>query len=152
MVSPLSFLIPSLPQYNPLLPSADPSHRLSEGTPTAEATPQQSTSNAAASSSSSGNNNSSAPPYKTTLQVIITVFMMGAAVMMACAGALGIKNANNVNDTGLVFIGLYMHIFAAILFCYEAIQIRPCDVLDTFYKRNFGFLYGPNGKGAYLIL
>ena len=65
--------------------------------------------------------------------------MMGAAVMMACAGALGIKNANNVNDTGLVFIGLYMHIFAAILFCYEAIQIRPCDVLDTFYKRNFGF-------------
>lgn len=82
----------------------------------------------------------------------MTVFMMGAAVMMACAGALGIKEANSVNDTGLVFIGLYMHIFAAILFCYEAIQIRPCDVLDTFYKRNFGFLYGPNGKGAYLIL
>jgi hypothetical protein len=78
--------------------------------------------------------------------------MMGAAIMMACAGALGIKNANSVSDTGLVFIGLYMHIFAAILFCYEAIQIRPCDVLDTFYKRNFGFLYGPNGKGAYLIL
>lgn len=78
--------------------------------------------------------------------------MLGGAIMMAAAGALGIKDANSVNDTGLVFIGLYMHIFAAILFCYEAIQIRPCEILDTFYKRNFGFLYGPNGKGAYLIL
>lgn len=71
--------------------------------------------------------------------------------MMASVGALGIRDANSVSDTGLVFIGLYMHIFAAILFCYESIQIRPCEVLDTFYKRNFGFLYGPNGKGAYLI-
>jgi hypothetical protein len=78
--------------------------------------------------------------------------MMGAAVMMAAVGALGIKDASSVNDTGLVFIGLYMQIFAAILFCHESIQIRPCEALDNFYKRNFGFLYGPNGKGAYLIL
>jgi hypothetical protein len=93
-----------------------------------------------------------APPYKTAVHGLFTTLNMGAGVMMAAAGALGVGQANNVNDTGIVFIGLYMLIFAAILFCYEAIQIRPCGPLDLFYKRNFGFLYGPNGKGCYLIL
>jgi hypothetical protein len=124
--------------------------RLSDGTTTnPAAAPAPTTSSSSSAPSKSG---AAAPPYKTPVQITITVFMMGAAVMMAAVGALGIKDAGSINDTGLVFIGLYMEIFAAILFCHESIQIRPCDALDNFYKRNFGFLYGPNGKGAYLIL
>ena len=77
---------------------------------------------------------------------------MGISVMMAATGALVVAKADGVDDTGIVFIGLYMCLFAAILFCYELIQIKPIEKLDGIYKENFGFLYGPNGRGIYMFL
>jgi len=77
---------------------------------------------------------------------------MGVSVMMAASGALVVGQANSVNDTGVVFIGLYMCLFAAILFLYELIQIKPIEKVDRIYKENFGFLYGPNGRGIYMFL
>ena len=41
--------------------------------------------------------------------------------------------------------------FAAILFLFETIQIRPCDLPQKIYKRNFGFLYGIKGKAIFMI-
>ncbi len=72
--------------------------------------------------------------------------------MMAACGAFIVKGSDSVNDTGSVFIGIYMVLFAAIMFCYELIQIKPIEKLDNIYKENFGFLYGPNGRGIYLFL
>lgn len=93
-----------------------------------------------------------APPHKALVNSIMTFVTMGIAVMMAATGALVVAKADSVNDTGIVFIGLYMCLFAAILFCYELIQIKPIEKLDGIYKENFGFLYGPNGRGIYMFL
>lgn len=79
-------------------------------------------------------------------------FNAGFSVMVAADGAVGIKNSDNGSDSGIVFIGLYLILFAAILFTYEIIQIYPCDQLDNIYKRNFGFLYGTIGKCAFILL
>lgn len=92
------------------------------------------------------------PKYKSLVSAILTVFNCGCCVMMAATGALGVGAVDSEKDIGVVFVGLYMILFAAILFCYETIQIKPCAALDNFYKRNFGFLYGPMGKGLYMFL
>jgi hypothetical protein len=42
-------------------------------------------------------------------------------------------------------------LFAAILFLFETIQIRPCDLPQRIYKRNFGFLFGVKGKAIFMI-
>lgn len=98
---------------------------------------------------SSGSN---APPYKALVNSVVTFMTMGVSVMMAATGALVILEAEDVNDTGIVFIGLYMCLFAAILFCYELIQVKPIEKIDNIYKENFGFLYGPIGRGVYMFL
>lgn len=72
--------------------------------------------------------------------------------MVAATGALGVKDSNSVNDTGVIFVGIYLIVFAAILFAYEMAQICPIEAFDLPMKRNFGFLYGPNGKGLYMLL
>ena len=65
---------------------------------------------------------------------------------------MGVALAQGVNDTANVFVGLYMILFAAILFTYEIIQIRPCQWIDDVYKKNFGFLYGTVTKSLYMFL
>jgi hypothetical protein len=76
---------------------------------------------------------------------------MGLCIMEAACGALGIANTTSVKDTALVFVGLYMILFAAIIFLYELIQIRPCGYIDEVWKKNFGFLYGQGGKSLFII-
>jgi hypothetical protein len=93
-----------------------------------------------------------APPYKGLVTTVLTVGTMGVSIMMAACGAFIVKDSNSVDDTGSVFIGIYMVLFAAILFCYELIQVKPIAKLDNVYKENFGFLYGPNGRGLYMFL
>ena len=44
-----------------------------------------------------------------------------------------------------------MILFAAIIFLYELIQIRPCGYIDEVWKKNFGFLYGVGGKCCFII-
>ena len=77
---------------------------------------------------------------------------LGLSIFMAAVGALGVGGSTSVNDTGVVFVGLYMIVFAAIIFIYEISQILPSKTLDMFMKRNFGFLYGYIGKGLFLLL
>lgn len=92
------------------------------------------------------------PPYKWLVRIIMTVINLGLGIMVAATGALGLKESSSVDDTGIVFVGIYLLIFATILFVYEFVQIYPCQFCDLPLKRNFGFLYGTNGKGLYMVL
>lgn len=91
------------------------------------------------------------PKHKKLVQMVFKFVNMGICVMEAATGAMGISNANSVKDTALVFVGLYMILFAAIIFLYELIQIRPCGYIDEVWKKNFGFLYGVGGKCCFII-
>lgn len=84
--------------------------------------------------------------------MIFLVVNLGLMIFMAATGALGIGNANNVNDSGVIFVGIYLIVFAGILTVFEISQLCPGGRLDDFVKRNFGFLYGNIGKGLYLLL
>jgi hypothetical protein len=91
------------------------------------------------------------PPFKNIVKMICLIMNLGLMIFMAATGALGIGGANNVNDTGVVFVGIYLIVFAAILTFFEISQLCPGGRLDEFVKRNFGFLYGTIGKGLFLI-
>lgn len=82
------------------------------------------------------------------------IFNLGIPVFLAYTGSMGIAASQHAgieqlstSASSLVFQGIYMILFAALLFVYEAVQMCPCEALDTILKRNFGFLYGPIGKG-----
>lgn len=83
---------------------------------------------------------------------LLIITNTGLMVFMAATGALAIYHSTDVQDTGVVFVGIYLMIFAAILFTYEVLQIAPCVALDNLYKKNFGFLYGLIGKCLFLVL
>mgnify|MGYP003385811522 FL=1 len=91
-------------------------------------------------------------PQKKLFVGLCAVFNIGLSFMIACTGALAVGSANSANDTGAVFVGLYMVGFSAILFIYEALQLTPLESLDNIFKQNFGFLYGNLGKSCYLLL
>eukprot|EP01038_Epipyxis_sp_PR26KG_P008044 gene8044-10899_t len=91
------------------------------------------------------------PPYKNSVKGIFLIFNLGMMVFMAATGALGVLNADSVSDAGIIFVGIYMIVFAGIVFVYEISQICPCSILDNFMKRNFGFLYGIIGKGSFIL-
>ena len=97
------------------------------------------------------------PPYKSLVVGVFSFFNIGFMIFMAATGALGIASSNSTgSDTnaaaGNVFVGIYMMLFSAILFIYECIQICPVQSIDTFWKKNFGFLYGVIGKGIFILL
>lgn len=91
------------------------------------------------------------PPYKTTIKSTVLVLNMGFMVFMAATGAIGMANADGIDDTGVIFVGIYMILFAAIEFIFELSQLCPNSALDTTMKKNFGFLYGTIGKGCFLL-
>lgn len=49
------------------------------------------------------------------------------------------------------FLSIYMTMFATILFSYEVMWWQPSAFLNKMYRKNFGFMYGIQGKGLYLI-
>ena len=71
---------------------------------------------------------------------------------LAATGALGIAEVNGTGGASTVFVGLYLIIFAAIVFTNEIAQNANIEALETFYKKNFGFLYGMVGKAMFFIL
>lgn len=84
---------------------------------------------------------------------------IGIPIILAAAGVLGIKwvneNPNGQNSdvrTQIVFQGIYMIVFGAILFFYEVFSLARVEITDLFMKRNFGFLYGPIGKGLFTLM
>mmetsp|Transcript_10465 Transcript_10465/g.7811 ORF Transcript_10465/g.7811 Transcript_10465/m.7811 type:complete len:177 (+) Transcript_10465:27-557(+) len=113
----------------------------------AGSSPSTSPSSSAVNSASSAN----APPFKNVVKMIFLVMNIGLMIFMAATGALGIGGSDNVNDTGVVFVGIYLILFAGILCLFEISQLCPGGRLDEFVKRNFGFLYGNVGKGLFLL-
>jgi hypothetical protein len=91
-------------------------------------------------------------PNKALVQGAFSFMLIATSVLMAFTGAKAILDVDSSNDAGSLFIGLYMFLFAVILFVYEVICIKSVPVIDAFYAKNFGFLYGPIGKGLYLLL
>lgn len=121
----------------------------------------------------SSSDSSSAPAggddkNKKLLNRIFSFLLMGDSVYLAAVGALGtylaiiillysnlnvaIGSANSANDTGTVFVGLYLLVFASLLFGYELIKFTPIKNMELFYQKNFGFMSGPIGMGLYLLL
>lgn len=78
---------------------------------------------------------------------------MGLAAMMGSLGVLALigYQLSTLDDLTLAFLCCYMIIFAALLFCYEFIWWQPIAALNIVFRKNFGFLYGLQGKGFYLI-
>lgn len=106
----------------------------------------------AAAPQSKTKNTGPEPPYKGVVKTLFLILNLGFMLFLAATGALGIGASNNVDDTGVVFVGIYMILFAAIVFIYEVSQVMPCEALDNIVKRNFGFLYGTIGKGLFIML
>jgi hypothetical protein len=92
------------------------------------------------------------PPGKALVSASFIFGNIGFSVLASAAGALGIAGANSVNDTAVVFVGLYLILFSAILVGFEVSQFRPGTALDQIMKKNLGFLYGPVGRSIYIIL
>ena len=109
-------------------------------------------SNSPINSSSSSANANDEHPHKKMFLGASAVINLGLSFMIAATGAIAIGDVNNVDDSGQVFVGLYMILFSAILFAFEVLQMKPNNNLDEIYKRNFGFLYGNIGKPCYLLL
>ena len=77
-------------------------------------------------------------------------------VLLSTAAALGIKSSY-ATSTNTVLVGLYVLLFSLILFVYEVLQVtgkwcnNRLEMVDLIWKKNFGFLYGPLGRGAYVL-
>lgn len=56
-----------------------------------------------------------------------------------------------VDESGKIFVAVYMFFFASLLFVFEGVQVRSVEALDHVFKRNFGFLYNVMGKALYII-
>ena len=107
---------------------------------------------------------------------MLSLLNMALAVMMAALGVLTIiavhkggvqqaetddaaggNNNNNNNraynkyDLSEPFLAFYMILFAVLLFCYELMWWSPLTALNDNMRKNFGFMYGLQGKGLYLI-
>lgn len=91
-------------------------------------------------------------PHKALVQGIFSFCLFVTALLMAFTGAKAVLDVKETSDAGALFIGLYMFLFAVILFIYEVTCVKSIPFIDSFYAKNFGFLYGPIGKGLYLLL
>jgi COPI associated protein len=72
--------------------------------------------------------------------------------MMAALGVLTLLTLTfPIVDPSLAFLAVYMMLFAILLFAYEFMWWTPIAWLNKMLRKNFGFMYGLGGKGAYLI-
>jgi hypothetical protein len=85
---------------------------------------------------------------------IFYIFNLGIPVFLAYTAAMGLISLENYdsNSTAIAFQAIYMLLFAALLFIFEASQIFPIERFDNAIKMNYGFLYGVFGKGDNGIL
>lgn len=104
---------------------------------------------------SSGVNSSSGsshePPFKSAVTWMFFVLNIGFMVFLAATGAIGIGSSNDINDSGLFFVGMYLMLFSSIVVLYELSQVLQIESFDLFMKKNFGFLYGTIGKGFFIL-
>jgi hypothetical protein len=57
-----------------------------------------------------------------------------------------------VDQSGKIFVGVYMFFFSGLLFLFEASEVKKTEFLDHMFRRNFGFLYNVMGKSLFIIL
>jgi len=99
------------------------------------------------SSSTPGNE----PQFKTAVKITFFIINLGLMVLMAYTGSQGIAQSKSINDTGAIFVGIYMILFAGILAFQELSVVIPFAPFLDFMKRNVGFLFGVIGKGMYIL-
>jgi COPI associated protein len=73
--------------------------------------------------------------------------------MMSALGVLTLINYARTAtiDLSIAFLAVYMMLFAILLFSYELMWWVPIPWLNKMLRKNFGFMYGLQGKGLYLI-
>jgi hypothetical protein len=87
-------------------------------------------------------------------QVILSLYVINLTLMLmlSSTGAAAIKIVDQINDTGVIFIGLYMILFSIIFMVFETFVILyRVQRVAIFYKKNFGFFQGPLGRSAFLV-
>lgn len=62
-----------------------------------------------------------------------------------------IGSITGLDQSGKIFVAVYMFFFASLLFVFEGVQVRSVEALDHIFKRNFGFMYNVMGKALYII-
>lgn len=84
----------------------------------------------------------------------VSFISLGIPFLLAVTGAFGVQQSQNypVEGAQMIFMGLYMIAFAGILFTFEVLQLVKIPYLDSEYRKNFGFMYGPTGRGLYTLL
>lgn len=72
---------------------------------------------------------------------------------MAALGVLTLMTFSTQGNTDAAeaFLAVYMMLFAVLLFSYEFMWWMPIPWLNKALRKNFGFMYGLQGKGLYLI-
>lgn len=86
------------------------------------------------------------------VQWAIRTIIVGMTVMMAAAGALSLAALDTSdNPASDFFVGLYVILFAAILFVHEVNLMFPVQTIDQILRKNFGFLFKALGKGAFIL-
>ena len=73
------------------------------------------------------------------------------SVLMVLTALIGLTEVGGIEESGRIFVGIYMIFFSVLLMMFEISQIRPCENVDIMFKRNFGFLYGTKGKALFII-
>ena len=91
------------------------------------------------------------PPAKRFMKCFVIFIDIFLSTLISATGALGIGSSSSIKDANTIFVGLYLIFFSGILFFYECMQMCKCSAIDNIIKRNCGFLYGPFGKGCYLV-
>ena len=92
------------------------------------------------------------PPYFLAVKMAFFFTNIGMMIFLAATAALGIGSATSINDTGVIFVGLYVIIFAGLVTFYELAQVLRWERFDEFMKKNFGFLYGIYGKSFFILM
>ena len=84
---------------------------------------------------------------------LISLWCCGLSAAMGTLGAMTVINnkPSDLNDLTICFLGIYMIIFAAILFLYELCWWQPFPAINRTFRKNFGFMYGLRSKGFYLV-
>lgn len=109
------------------------------------------------------NSSSDDPPYKAAVSWTFWTCELGLAFYMGLVGVYGImsvedeKSKKNYSTeetnayTNTIFLGIYMVIFAAVLFFYEMSVLIPIEAIERVTRNNVGFLYNVFGRALYMI-
>ncbi len=107
------------------------------------------------SSNSSGDSSSSSSGAKKAMTgfcFIVNLGLMALYGYTAYLALIALKGTGSEQETGQAFVGSYMMLFGFIFALFELVQLCPNTFIDKWFKKSFGFLYGPLGKSCYLIL